>query len=50
MTFAPAIIAAVLSVPVAADKPKPAEGWETDYTKAKAIARQTGRPMLVVFR
>ena len=47
-----ALAAAVLSVVASAggDKPKPAGGWETDYAHARQIARQTGKPMFVVFR
>ncbi len=25
-------------------------GWLTDYAQARALARQTGKPLLVVFR
>jgi hypothetical protein len=25
-------------------------GWDTDYEKAKAVARQSGKPLFVVFR
>jgi hypothetical protein len=25
-------------------------GWFTDYAKAKAVARQSGKPLFVVFR
>ena len=26
------------------------KGWLTDYAKARALARQTGKPLFVVFR
>jgi hypothetical protein len=32
-------------------KPDPAKfGWHTDYAAAKAEARRTGKPILLVFR
>jgi len=48
--------AALLLGPVAAEaqKPRPNEagrnGWYSDYQLARAEARRTGKPMLVVFR
>jgi hypothetical protein len=33
-----------------AQLPRPAANWLTDYAAAKALAKETGRPMLVVFR
>lgn len=47
------IVTLGLSLPepeVAAQKPKRAIGWHTDYAQARALARQTGKPLFVVFR
>jgi hypothetical protein len=34
-----------------APKPDPTKfGWYTDYTAAKAEAKRTGKPMMLVFR
>ena len=32
------------------EKPKPTVVWLPDYSDGKLLARQTGKPMLVVFR
>lgn len=49
MPLAIAFIA--LGTPIADDKVDAAKfGWRTDYATAKAEAKRTGKPMLVVFR
>ena len=49
--FASLVFSAVSNLTaLTADKPKPAAGWMTDYAQARQIARQTGKPMFIVFR
>ena len=53
--FAGAVSAAALVLargvgPDAAGGPPSPPGWFTDYAKAKADARQSGKPLFVVFR
>jgi hypothetical protein len=36
--------------PEAKPPDRPGGGWFKDYDKAKAVARQTGKPLFVVFR
>ncbi|HEV3204862.1 MAG TPA: hypothetical protein VGY77_10785 [Gemmataceae bacterium] len=50
-------VAALTSGPVAAQRGRglseqaaAREGWLSDYRKAKEVARQTGKPLMVVFR
>jgi len=40
----------LLSGKDAAGGPPNPPGWFTDYAKAKATARQSGKPLFVVFR
>jgi hypothetical protein len=45
----PLLAALALSAP--ADKPDPAKhGWHTDYAAARAEAKRTGKPIMLVFR
>jgi len=36
--------------PEAKDKSQVQTGWYLDYAQAKTLARQTGKPLFVVFR
>lgn len=45
----PLLAALALSAPT--DKPDPKQhGWHTDYAAAKAEAKRTGKPLMLVFR
>jgi hypothetical protein len=44
-------LALLPTLPASAEKVDPTKyGWFTDYAKAKAEAKRTGKPMLLVFR
>jgi hypothetical protein len=40
----------LMPVPALAREPARSTGWILDYKEARALARRTGKPMLVVFR
>jgi hypothetical protein len=44
------LLLAAAGAPAQTDKPAAAYGWRTDYAAARAEARRTGKPLLVVFR
>jgi hypothetical protein len=44
------LLGVCLLSPVAAAAPPPTGGWLLDYKEARALARRTGKPLLVVFR
>lgn len=45
------LVAGLFAVPAWAAKPDPkAFGWYVDYAQAKAEAKRSGKPLLVVFR
>ncbi len=48
LAVTPAVLPA--TVPPATDKPTAPSAWLTNVAVARALARQTGRPLFVVFR
>lgn len=44
-------VLALAAALAASDKPDPAKfGWHSDYAAAKAEAKKTGKPIMLVFR
>ena len=44
------LIAAVVGLSLAGELSAQPAAWRTDYAKAKAEAKRTGKPLFVVFR